>query len=597
MTRRLLLVEPSATMRHVLETHVRALGHEVESTASYATALDTLQHQYSAFESDIAGVLYGWPSLPDESAGELAARLEGVDFEDLPVVVMSTDMRAETRAWVADRERTAVLAWKDYLGIDALLERFVEEGGHERAARVPESGNGDIGVLVVDDSPTLRHSLGELFERQGYRVGLAATREEALAAARAERFDIAVLDFYLEESTGDALCRELLSDPACGNVVCAVLAGTHADHVIKRSLRAGALACMSKNESSELLLTRIDAMARSVRQRRELLAGVHRLERVVDALGGPVLVLDEDSRVRYASVQALADLGQPPGESLDGRGAAELLGIEALPPPGTRASTMRWRDAAGRPFPVSVARAALAGGTESLLGFERLAPPERASEEVSGRAVASVVETLGLPPESAPFVERLARRLETVGERPERVSLLVIGLFEVFEEGTPVPLSAEGGLPPRVERGLKRLFRRKDHVAALGGHRFGLLVQHADGPRSYLLTRRLMQLADAVLVDDGGPPLASSGCLVGLDNHADSDAAAVLRRAFAGLGVVEARGLGQALLLDLRRMLAVHPSPCAAVAVRGSRASAARTSEAAAGGGEDSDRQAIRESD
>ena len=101
MTRRLLLVEPSATMRHVLEKHVRALGHEVEATDSYASASEALRRRFRAFESDFAGVLLGWPSLPDANADDFAARLESDDFADLPVVVMSTDMRAETRACAA----------------------------------------------------------------------------------------------------------------------------------------------------------------------------------------------------------------------------------------------------------------------------------------------------------------------------------------------------------------------------------------------------------------------------------------------------------------------------------------------------------------
>ena len=555
MTRRLLLVEPSATMRHVLETHVRARGHEVESSASYATALDALQHQYSAFESDIACVLYGWPSLPDAAADALSARLESADFEDLPVVVMSTDMRAETRAWVAGRERTAVLSWKDYLGIDALLERLVDDSGHDQTARVPKFDNADINVLVVDDSPTIRHSLRELFELQGYRVGVAATREEALAATRRERFDIAVLDFYLEESTGDALCRELVSDPACGGVICAILTGTYADHVIKRSLRAGAVECMFKNESSELLLTRIDAIARSVRQRRELDVGMRRLERVVDALGGSLLVIDEASRVRHASAQALSDLALSPEESLDGRSVRELLEVDELPAPGTQRQTMRWRGGDGRWMTVSAAHAVLPGGAESLLGFERLDVDELPQDS----GVAAIVQSFGLPATGAPFVEELARRLDEVGTRSGRSSLLLIGLFETLEDGTHAAVSATGVLLPRIERGLKRLFRREEHVAALGGHRFGLLVRHDEEPQAYLLTRRLMQLANRLLIDDEGPLLASTGCLVGLSAHAASGAGAVLRHAFAGLGVVEARGVDQALLLGPRRMLTVYP--------------------------------------
>ena len=578
MTRRLLLVEPSATMRDVLERHVRALGHEVEATASYAEALGVLQRQYRAFESDIAGVLYGWPSLPDAAADAFAERLDSVDFEDLPVVVMSTDMRAGTRAWVAGRERTAVLSWKDYLGVDALLERLLGTSEAEDVPRVSKFDNGDIRVLVVDDSLTIRYSLRDLFELQGYRVGLAATREEALALARAERFDIAVLDFYLEETTGDALCRELVADPACGSVVCAVLTGTYADHVIKRSLRAGAVECMFKNESSELLLTRIDAIARFVRQRRELADGLGRLERALDTIGGAVLLLDGEGRVGHASAAALAALALTPDDAPLGRAATELLGEEHLPLAGEAARTARWRDGQGQPIDVSVARLDVPGSEDSLLAFERL----DADAAPDGESAPALVEALALPAGSLPFVEQLERHLRAVGTREERVSLLVIGLFERSGEGAYQPLEEHGELARRAARGLRRLYRREHHVAALGGHRFGLLIRHSDAPQSYLLTRRLMQLADRLLVADGGPTLASTGCLVGLAAHAASGSGVVLRHALGGLSVVDARGVDQALLLDLRRMLAVHPTPRA---TRGSASGEGAAGVGAAGEG------------
>ena len=586
MTRRTLLVEPSATMRHVLEKHARALGHEVEATESYATALEALRRQYRAFESDIACVLYGWPSLPDADADALAAALESEEFADLPVIVMSTDMRAETRAWVAGRERTAVLAWKDYLGVDALLERLLDVDGDGVGERVAKFDNGDIHLLVVDDSLTIRYSLRDLFELHGYRVSLAATREEALAAARETRFDIAVLDFYLEESTGDALCRDLVSDPACGDVVCAILTGTYADHVIKRSLRAGAVECMFKNESSELLLTRIDAIARFVRQRRELGLGLGRLERVVETLAGAVLVVDADGVVRHVTRAALAELGLTALDPVTGQSARTLLGIERLPDDDGRAVPMTWRDATGRAFPVSATRRPLPGGGESLLGFERAASPPAAPAR-SGEAATGTSPTPppasppALPPGATPFVGQLERYVGTTGSRSDRVSLLVLGVHtraslapetpggegrepdERKPDGPDAPELGADELGRRVLAGLGELYRREHHVADLGRGRFGLLIRHGDAPQSYLLTRRLMQLCNDLLLAGGGPALACTGCLVGLENHVGRAPGTLLDYALRGLEIVEGRGVDQALLLDLKRMLAVYPAPAA----------------------------------
>jgi len=172
---------------------------------------------------------------------------------------MSPDMRAETRAWVAGREHTAVLAWKDYQSVDELLQKLLQQPEDDRDTFTNKFDNTDINVLIVDDSVSIRFALRDLFELQGYRVSVASGHDEAMATARQSSFDIAVLDFYLQDGTGDTLCKNLIADPATGHLTCAMLTGTYADHIIKRSLRAGAVECMFKNESSELLLARVDA--------------------------------------------------------------------------------------------------------------------------------------------------------------------------------------------------------------------------------------------------------------------------------------------------------------------------------------------------
>jgi len=597
MTRRLLLVEPSDTMRHVLEKHARALGHEIVSTGSYREASGVLDRQFRAFETDIAGVIHGWPSLADADAAAFAERLGSVELADLPVVVMSTDMRAETRAWVAGRDRTAVLAWRDYLGIDALLERLLDDGAERAGAlRVTRQDNADFHILIVDDSLAIRYALRDLFDGQGYRVGLAATANEALAAARSTRFDLAVLDFYLEETTGDALCRDLVTDPRCGDVVCTILTGTYADHVIKRGLRAGAVECMFKHESSELLLTRIEAIARLVRQRRQLASQTLALSRAIETLTGAALIVDERERLQHATGAALSELGLVSVATALGRPVCELLGVSALPTDDSP-HPMNWRDATGGTFAVSVTRRELPGAGGTLIRFERMtrgealpgpssdpssdagrpsSPPilravSAAPVGVGGatrRPAPSIVERFGLPASAGPFVDRLSRYVDAADTRAEPVSLLVLGLFERGGDGRFLPIESSHEHGAQVASGIRKLYRREHHVAALGAHRHAMLIRHVDEPQSFLLTRRLMQLCNELLVADGGPTLASTGCLVRVVAHDARGPARILEHALQGLDIVDARGKDQALLLDLRRMLTVYPATSAPASVR-----------------------------
>jgi len=62
-------------------------------------------------------------------------------------------------------------------------------------------------ILVVDDEPTLRETLVEALEADGFRVVSAADGREALERFRAERPDLVLLDLMLPELSGIEVCR------------------------------------------------------------------------------------------------------------------------------------------------------------------------------------------------------------------------------------------------------------------------------------------------------------------------------------------------------------------------------------------------------
>jgi len=69
-------------------------------------------------------------------------------------------------------------------------------------------------VLVVDDHPSFRHFARQLLESAGYVViGDAEDGASAIAAVRAHRPDLVLLDVLLPDMSGFDVARELAAGP------------------------------------------------------------------------------------------------------------------------------------------------------------------------------------------------------------------------------------------------------------------------------------------------------------------------------------------------------------------------------------------------
>ncbi len=641
MTSRLLLVEPSTTMRFVLDNYVQSLGHTVVSVGDYHEAVEALRDQYQSFDNDFDAIILGWPSVAVREADTLTALLEQHDFHAMPVVVMSTDQRAETRAWVADRPNSAMLAWKSYESVDELLRSLIQprqkpattQAQPGAAQRSLKFDNRDVSVLLIDDSPSIRESLSNVLTLHGYTITAAESLEAAQSILRRQAVDIAIVDFYLQNETGDEVCKALLAEAP--QLVCAILTSAYSDPIIKLSLKAGAVDCFFKNEAGELLLARIDALARVVRQRKALHTEQERLDRLVDTLAGATLLIDEADQLTYVSEHAAELLGFEDRRAINGQNLSVLLDTEKLRISGTGRHTAYWVNAHQVPVEVVYRLVAIANTTERMINF-RMAANTSASSQVSAgsaqqngalpateiqtasveSAVAREPETsdrANLPDESRSatatdntsinnrtasnalsaterktigagegqeysqpvlgnaysteaadrFLHQLIDYLSVPDAAKEPVSLLMLGVMFRFHDGTLMPCSNNAELDVATHDSLMSIYRRENHVAQLAGHRYGFLLRHTDAPQSYLLTRKIMQLCNETELPDsliGQGDLCVNGCLLGLANHTSTPAQDLLSQALGGLRAVDVRGINQALLLDLKRMLPVYPA-------------------------------------
>jgi two-component system sensor histidine kinase RpfC len=94
-------------------------------------------------------------------------------------------------------------------------------------------------ILVIDDEPTIRKSVGRLLERAGYRVRTAGTGEEAMALVRGEHFDAAICDLHIPGVSAVKLCEQiwLAAPDLAGHLIVASgdLTGDGVDELVERT--------------------------------------------------------------------------------------------------------------------------------------------------------------------------------------------------------------------------------------------------------------------------------------------------------------------------------------------------------------------------
>lgn len=91
-------------------------------------------------------------------------------------------------------------------------------------------------VLVIDDSPTITKVVQLVLTKAGYQVQTAADGEAGLAAVRAQRPNLILLDFVMPRMNGYQFCRELVADPKLRDIP-VVLMSAKGDQVGERFVK------------------------------------------------------------------------------------------------------------------------------------------------------------------------------------------------------------------------------------------------------------------------------------------------------------------------------------------------------------------------
>lgn len=113
-------------------------------------------------------------------------------------------------------------------------------------------------ILAVDDEPDLVALLQYCLSKGGHHVRTAANGWEALAAVRAERPDLILLDLMLPDLDGFGVCEILRRDPATATIPIIILSAWSSADSRHLGLELGALDYLTKPFSPHDLLVRIN---------------------------------------------------------------------------------------------------------------------------------------------------------------------------------------------------------------------------------------------------------------------------------------------------------------------------------------------------
>jgi two-component system alkaline phosphatase synthesis response regulator PhoP len=127
-------------------------------------------------------------------------------------------------------------------------------------ASTPRSGQRTERLLVVEDEQSLALGIRDALEHAGFQVELAHDGASALALARAEKYDLLVLDLMLPGLSGLDLLETLRREGHPVRVLVLTARGSAEDRV--RGLEAGADDYMVKPFSPAELVARVTAQFR-----------------------------------------------------------------------------------------------------------------------------------------------------------------------------------------------------------------------------------------------------------------------------------------------------------------------------------------------
>ncbi len=488
--RRILLIETSPTLRHAMQKLLADQGYQIEAYSEFDAGLYYLVNQLD----ELDGVVIGWPDETYASTDELLSLLCEPAYGHVPLVILGHDADSSKLSWVSGRTHTAFLLWNSYEDTIQVLPKILTEQFVEPS--LDFETDCQIRILLVDDSPTSRTKFTKLLEESGYHITIAANATEGMQKALKDRFDIAIIDYFLPDENGDGLCKRFRSHPHTASIIPAVLTSSYLDKVIQSSLAAGAVECMFKNESDDLFKARVAAMSRNIRITKRIEHERTYLEGILSSVGDGVYGVNKDGLITFVNPATYQILGYPIETNLIGHHPSSLFHRSESFDPNISQAELHYveqavnygkelhgvetiftrADGAQIQVELTIFPLHIEGQQEgSVVAFRNVSERKLLEDELKWQANHDPLTKLVNRKYMEEAVDQDVQRLKRSNEHS---ALLYLDLDRFKYINDTIGHAAGDQLLIEVGQQLKKRLRKSDLLARLGGDEFGILLRN-----------------------------------------------------------------------------------------------------------------------
>jgi twitching motility two-component system response regulator PilH len=117
-------------------------------------------------------------------------------------------------------------------------------------------------ILLVDDSATERHSINEILTKGGYQVVIAEDGEKGVAAAKAQKPDLVLMDIVMPGMNGFQACKAITTNEATKHIPVILCTTKNQETDKVWGMRQGAKDYVTKPVDANELLGKIAAQGR-----------------------------------------------------------------------------------------------------------------------------------------------------------------------------------------------------------------------------------------------------------------------------------------------------------------------------------------------